>query len=174
MDRVRPTEASIAHQAAMTGEAAVQAEKEERARIKAQKKAEAAERKQKRAEAIAWRKANDIVFLGRGVSGRLGERTSRDEDLDPRRAARLSTPAELARAMGLTGLPPALARLPRRGRHADPLRPLHRPQEERRDADARAHRIARCRWPSAGSSSRSSPGSRPSRRPTGSCRVGAS
>ncbi len=101
MDRVRPTEASITHQAAMTGEAAVQAEKEERARIKAQKKAEAAERKQKRAEAIAWRKANDIVFLGRGVSGRLGERTSRDADLIRAGLPVLSTPAELARAIGL-------------------------------------------------------------------------
>jgi retron-type reverse transcriptase len=102
MDRVRPTEVSIAHQAAMTGEAAVQAEKEERARIKAQKKAEAAERKQKRAEAITWRKANDIVFLGRGVSGRLGQRTSRDEDLRRAGLPVLSTPAELARALGLT------------------------------------------------------------------------
>jgi RNA-directed DNA polymerase len=102
MDRVRPTEVSIAHQAAMTGEAAVQADKEERARIKAQKKAMAAERKQKRAEAIAWRKANDIVFLGRGVSGRLGERTGRDEDLLRAGLPVMSTPAELARALGLT------------------------------------------------------------------------
>ncbi len=101
MDRLRPTEIVIAHQAAVTGEAAVQAQKEERARIKAQKKAEAAERKQKRAEAIAWRKANDIVFLGRGVSGRLGERTGRDEDLLRAGLPVMSTPAELARALGL-------------------------------------------------------------------------
>jgi retron-type reverse transcriptase len=102
MDRVRPKEASIAHEAAMTGEAAVQAEKEERAQIKAQKKAEAAARKQKRAEAVAWRKANDIVFLGRGVSGRLGERTSQEDALLQAGLPVLSTPAELARAMGLT------------------------------------------------------------------------
>ncbi len=97
MDRVRPTTASIAHQAAMTGEAAVQAEKEERARIKARKKAEAAERKREHAEAVAWRKANDIVFLGRGVSGRLGERTSRAADLEQAGLPVMSTPAELAR-----------------------------------------------------------------------------
>src|SRR5262245_32785280 len=35
MDRVRPTQASIAHQAAMTGEAAVQAERAARAQLKA-------------------------------------------------------------------------------------------------------------------------------------------
>ncbi len=96
MDRVRPTTASIAHQAAMTGEAAVQAEKEERARIKARKKAEAADRKREHAEAVAWRKANDIVFLGRGVSGRLGERTSRAADLEQAGLPVMSTPAELA------------------------------------------------------------------------------
>src|SRR5262245_16402227 len=56
MDRVRPTVASIEHQAAMTGEAAVQADGAARARLKAQKKAEAAERKQQKSEAIAWRK----------------------------------------------------------------------------------------------------------------------
>ena len=53
-------------------------------------------------EAVAWRKANDIVFLGRGVSGRLGERTSRDDDLRQAGLPVLSTPAELARALGLS------------------------------------------------------------------------
>ena len=101
MDRVRPTQASIEHQAAMTGEAAVQADRAARAQLKARKKAEAAQRKQERAEAIAWRKANDIVFLGRGVSGRLGERTSRAEDLKRAGLPVLSTPAELARALDL-------------------------------------------------------------------------
>jgi RNA-directed DNA polymerase len=101
MDRIRPNAAVIEHRVAMTGEAAVQAQKEERARIKAQKKAEAAERKQKRAEAIAWRKANDIVFLGKGVSGRLGERIGRDEDLLRAGLPVVSTPAELARALDL-------------------------------------------------------------------------
>jgi retron-type reverse transcriptase len=101
MDRVRPTMASIEHQAAMTGEAAVQADRLARAELKARKKAEAARRKQERAEAIAGRKANDIVFLGRGVSGRLGQRTSRAEDLERAGLPVLSTPAELARALDL-------------------------------------------------------------------------
>jgi retron-type reverse transcriptase len=101
MDRVRPTMASIEHQAAMTGETAVQADREARARLKAQKKAGAAERKRQRAETIARRKTNDIVFLGRGVSGRLGERISRIDDLRHAGLPVLSTPAELAQAMGL-------------------------------------------------------------------------
>jgi retron-type reverse transcriptase len=102
MDRVRPTLASLEHRASMTGEAAVQADREARAQLKARKKAEAAERKQLRAEAVARRKAEDIVFLGRGVSGRLGERTSRAQDLERSGLPVLSTPAELAAALGLT------------------------------------------------------------------------
>ncbi len=102
MDRVRPTFASIEHQAAMSGEAAVQADREARARIKAQKKAEAEKRRQLRAEAVARRKAEDIVFLGRGVSGRLGERESRVADLEAAGLPILSTPADLAQAIGLS------------------------------------------------------------------------
>jgi retron-type reverse transcriptase len=101
MDRVRPSVVSIEHRVVMAGEAAVQAQREERARIRAQKKGEAAERQQQRAEAVAWRKANDLVFLGRGVSGKLGERTSRVEDLERAGLPVLSTPAELAGALGL-------------------------------------------------------------------------
>jgi retron-type reverse transcriptase len=102
MDRLRPTVETIEHQAAMTGEAAVRAEREERARIKAQKKAEAAERKRLRAMAIADRRANDIVFLGRGVSGRLGERTSRLDILQQAGLPALSTPSDLAIALGIS------------------------------------------------------------------------
>jgi retron-type reverse transcriptase len=102
MDRVRPTTASIEHRATMTGEAAVQADREARAELKARKKAEAAERRRVRAEAVARRKVEDIVFLGRNVSGRLGERTSRIEDLERAGLPVLSTPAELAAALGLT------------------------------------------------------------------------
>jgi retron-type reverse transcriptase len=102
MDGVRPTLASMEHQAMMTGEAAMQADREARARLKARKKAEAAERRRLRAEAVARRRAEDIVFLGRGVSGRLGERTSRVEWLERAGLPVLSTPAELAAALGLT------------------------------------------------------------------------
>jgi retron-type reverse transcriptase len=102
MDRVRPTLASIEHQAAMTGDAAVQADREARAQLRARKKAEAAERRRLRAEAVARRKAEDIVFLGRDVSGRLGERTSRVSDLERAGLPVLSTPADLAATLGLS------------------------------------------------------------------------
>src|SRR5262249_44616234 len=69
------------------------------ARLKQQKKAEAAERKKKRAEAIARRKATDILFLGRRVSGRLGERQSDVAKLTAAGLPVLSTPAELAQAL---------------------------------------------------------------------------
>jgi retron-type reverse transcriptase len=101
MERLRPSLAGIEQKAAQAGEAAVQADREERARIKAQKKAEAARRKQEHAAAVAHRRATDIMFLGRGVSGRLGQRIS---DL-PRLAAlglpSLSTPTDLALALNL-------------------------------------------------------------------------
>jgi retron-type reverse transcriptase len=102
MDRLRPTRESIEHQAAMAGEAAVQAEREQRARIKARKQAEAAERKRQRAADVADRRANDIDFLGRGVSGRLGERTSRIDDLRNAGLPVLSTPGDLAHALGIS------------------------------------------------------------------------
>jgi retron-type reverse transcriptase len=102
MERLRPTLVGIEHQARAAGEAAVQAEREEKARLKAQKKAEAAERKQRHAEAVARRKATDILFLGRGVSGRLGDRQSDLPRLASLGLPALSTPAELAAVLGLS------------------------------------------------------------------------
>src|SRR5207244_10343352 len=66
------------------------------------KKAEAAERRRLRAEAIARRHATDILFLGRGVSGRLHDRQSNTEKLAAAGLPVLSTPAELAQALGLS------------------------------------------------------------------------
>lgn len=102
MDRVRPTLERIHQEAAQAGEAAIQAERERRAEIKKQKKAESAERKRQRAEAIAQRRATDIVFLGRGVSGRLGNRDSNPAKLAALGLPILSTPKELADALGLS------------------------------------------------------------------------
>jgi retron-type reverse transcriptase len=102
MERVRPSIAFAEQAAAAAGEAAVQADREQRAQIKAQKKAAAAERKKQRAQAIAHRKATDILFLGRGVSGRLGDRTSQPDKLSTLGLPLLATPAELAAASGLT------------------------------------------------------------------------
>jgi retron-type reverse transcriptase len=102
MERLRPTEAGIAHQAARAGAAAVEADRARRAQLKAQKKADAAERKRLRAEAIAHRRATDIIFLGRGVSSRLNDRESNRSLLEQASLPVLSTPAELAYALGLS------------------------------------------------------------------------
>jgi hypothetical protein len=102
MDDLKPTLAAIEHKAALDGAAAVKAEREARARIKAEKKAAAAERRRRRAEAIAHRTATDTLFLGRGVSGRLGDRTSNFDLLGAPGLPMLSTPADLAQALGIS------------------------------------------------------------------------
>ena len=82
-------------------ERAVQRTKEERAAIKAEKKRQAEDRRRKHAEVVAHRKANDIIFLGRGVSKGLADRRSNVEKLQKAGLPVLSSPADLARAMGL-------------------------------------------------------------------------
>jgi retron-type reverse transcriptase len=101
MERVRPTLENIEARAYRSGEEAVQAERAQKARLKEQKKAEAERRKKERAEAVAHRKATDIIFLGRGVSRRLHDRVSNVEKLRTLGLPVLSTPAELAGALGL-------------------------------------------------------------------------
>lgn len=81
--------------------AAVADAKLEKARIKEQKKKEAAEREKKRQEAIALRRATDIIYIGQGVSPKLHQRESNKEALSTRGLPLLSTPAELATALGL-------------------------------------------------------------------------
>jgi hypothetical protein len=73
----------------------------ERAAKKAQKKAEAAERLQQRLADVRRRKAEDIIYLGPGVSGLLSDRRSHIEALQERGLPVLSTPADVARALGL-------------------------------------------------------------------------
>jgi RNA-directed DNA polymerase len=73
-----------------------------RAEQKAQKKREAALEKQRRAEEIARRKREDIVYLGVGVSKKLADRRSHVEALLDKGLPVLSTPADVARAMGIT------------------------------------------------------------------------
>ena len=66
-----------------------------------QRRAEAEQRRQQREEAERlW--ATDIVFLGRGVSDWLDDRTSDAERLTAAGLPLLSTPAELATALGVT------------------------------------------------------------------------
>lgn len=81
---------------------AIQALREEAKRERARKKAEAAEKKKQRAAEIARRKAEDIIFLGRGVSGRLNDRRANVEKLAEAGLPVLATPADVAKALGLT------------------------------------------------------------------------
>jgi RNA-directed DNA polymerase len=84
-----------------TAQKAVEEDRQRKAAIKAQKKQEAAERKERRAREVARRKAEDIVFLGAGVSGLLGDRRSHVEALSAQGLPVLSTPADVARALGV-------------------------------------------------------------------------
>jgi retron-type reverse transcriptase len=84
------------------GEQAVEEERKRKAEIKAQKKKDSAERKERRAREIAQRKAEDIVFLGAGVSGFLGDRRSLVELLQSRGLPVLSSPADVARALQIS------------------------------------------------------------------------
>jgi retron-type reverse transcriptase len=102
MDRMRDTLAAVDQQGAVAGEAAVQSDREARARLKERKKAEAAERRARRAAAIALRRQTDITFLGGGVSGRLGDRSANLHALAATGLPVLSTPAELAQALGIS------------------------------------------------------------------------
>lgn len=102
MDRARPAEEALRDRAAMVGEAAVRVDRADRARIKAENKARAADRDRIRAEGVAHRHATDIVFLGRGVSKQLGDRSGDLDALEKAGLPPIATPAELAAAIGLT------------------------------------------------------------------------
>jgi retron-type reverse transcriptase len=101
-DHYRPQIEKVQHTAALAGQQAVEADRARRAAIKEQKKREAAERRARRAREIEQRRATDIVFLGRGVSGLLGQRNSDLTRLQASGLPVLSTPGDLARALGLT------------------------------------------------------------------------
>lgn len=97
MDRARPSR-YLAQELERQQKARDAAEK---AAIKAQKKAEAEERRRERAELIAQRHATDIVYLGRGVSQWLDDRTTNVRKLEAAGLPVLATPADLAAAMDL-------------------------------------------------------------------------
>jgi retron-type reverse transcriptase len=96
-DTVRLAE-TLAHE---TVEKALEAERQENAARKLKKRQEAAERKAQRAAAIARRKVEDIIYLGRGVSARLNDRRSHVEALKKENLPLLSSPQDVARALGL-------------------------------------------------------------------------
>lgn len=101
MDKHRPDQMVIRHQANLAGHQAIEAERAERARIKKQKKEEAAQRREQRRAEIAHRKATDIIFLGRGVSDELHNRNSDLQLLSQNELPALSTPADVARVLEL-------------------------------------------------------------------------
>lgn len=94
---------SLASAAAQrSAEAALEAQRETKRRAKEEKRRLAAEREARRRAEVARRREEDIVFLGRGVSKGLADRRSNVETLEAQGLPVLSTPADLARALGLT------------------------------------------------------------------------
>jgi RNA-directed DNA polymerase len=88
--------------AAKTADEAIEDLRRQKAALKAEKKRQAAERAHARAEEVARRRAEDVIYLGRGVSSRLAERNSRADELERRGLPVLSEPADVARALGLS------------------------------------------------------------------------
>ncbi|HTU62856.1 MAG TPA: reverse transcriptase family protein, partial [Polyangiales bacterium] len=87
---------------ARKGEDAVLAQRAERAALKAKKRQEAAEKREARQRAIEARKATDIIFAGRDVSHKLGDRRANIEALRAANLPVLSAPADLAQALEIT------------------------------------------------------------------------
>jgi RNA-directed DNA polymerase len=102
MERVRPMLENTAAVAGLAGEAAVRAYRQEKERRKAQKKADAARRKTEHEAAVKKRRATDIIFLGRGVSGRLHQRLSDEARLAEFALPVMHAPADVATALGLS------------------------------------------------------------------------
>ena len=85
-----------------TAEEAIANLRRQKAALKEKKKREAKEREERRVAAVAERKRTDIIFLGRGVSSRLVDRRAHVERLEELGLPILSTPADVAAALGLT------------------------------------------------------------------------
>ena len=98
MDELRP---DLLH-ADLIADEAVKEDKEARERRKAEKKAVAAAQKRKHAEEVAHRKATDIDFLGRGVSGGLADRRSNIEKLQQQQLPVMASPGDVAGMMGIS------------------------------------------------------------------------
>lgn len=84
------------------GNQAVQQTRDARTARKAEMKQRAAERKKQHDADVAHRKATDIVFLGRGVSRGLADRRSNIERLKSSELPVLSSPADVASALGIS------------------------------------------------------------------------
>jgi RNA-directed DNA polymerase len=102
MEQIRPTVENIGAAAGLVGDAAVRAYRQEKERRKAQKKAESAARKTQREADVKKRRETDIIFLGRGVSGRMRLRLSDEAKLAELSLPVMHTPADVANALGLS------------------------------------------------------------------------
>jgi retron-type reverse transcriptase len=100
--KVKPNLENIALKAGLAGEAAVKAYREAKERLKAQKKADSEARKTQREADVKRRRETDVIFLGRGVSGRLHLRLSDEARLAELGLPVLHAPADVAAALGLS------------------------------------------------------------------------
>jgi retron-type reverse transcriptase len=101
-ERLKPSWITQQQGAALAAAKALTDDTAARKALQEQKKAESAARKEARAKAIVERKAADIVYLGRGVSGGLADRRANVEKLTTLSLPVLTSPAEIAQALGLT------------------------------------------------------------------------
>jgi retron-type reverse transcriptase len=88
--------------AAKAADADEEQRRKEKAELKARKKKEAAERAEQRRADVARRHAEDIIFVGAGVSSGMADRRANIERLQLLALPLLATPADLATALGLT------------------------------------------------------------------------
>ncbi|MDA7980446.1 MAG: reverse transcriptase family protein [Pirellulales bacterium] len=98
MDRIDPPREHFAQRA----EAAVELDREQRRERTRQRKADALRRREERKQEIAHQQASDIIFLGRGVSRSLGNRTSNVDELTRRGLPQMATPADVAKMLNIS------------------------------------------------------------------------
>lgn len=100
---MRHKEAALAaHLAGLSaGQKAVTERIQERLLRRENKRAAARQRREERTAAVAKRRATDILYLGHGVSGDLWDRRSHVEKLAAQGLPVLSSPAEVAHALGI-------------------------------------------------------------------------
>jgi RNA-directed DNA polymerase len=85
-----------------TADEAIARLREAKAKRRAERKQLAVEKEKARVEAVAKRRAEDIIYLGRGVSKGLVDRRSNLELLQRSGLPAWSAPADVARGLGLT------------------------------------------------------------------------
>lgn len=90
---------AMAHRSA---DAAIEQIRAEKAKKRAERKKRSEEKEKARVEAVAKRRAEDIIFLGRGVSKGLADRRSNPEALAALGVPVWSSPADVAKGLGLT------------------------------------------------------------------------